>query len=221
MIKRNGIFLGLSLMFLIALGFGLVYMSKGELHLWLCDHHTPAGDIFFRYYTHIAEWFPYFVCVGLLLFGRVGEGAFASAAMLGTTLVTQIVKHIFVAPRPVTWFGQNLPDIQLPLAEGVKMNLWYSFPSGHTTSFFALAFVVSYVVTQKLEDKPAWSAVVQVLLFVAAALGGYSRIYLSQHFALDVFGGTLVGILISLLCYAIFHHYDDQKWYNYRLLTKK
>ena len=221
MIKRNGIFLGLSLLFIITLGIALLYFQKGDLHLLLCDHHTSAGDVFFRYYTHIAEWFPYFVCIGLLLFGRIGEGAFASAAMLATTLVTQIIKHIFVAPRPLTWFGENLPHIQLPLAEGVKMNHWYSFPSGHTTSFFALAFVVSYVATQKLEDKPAWSACVQILLFIAAALGGYSRIYLSQHFALDVFGGTLVGILISLVCYAIFHHYEDKKWYNYRLISKK
>ena len=141
--------------------------------------------------------------------------------MLGTTLVTQIIKHIVVAPRPLTWFEQHFPDIQLPLAEGVKMNFWNSFPSGHTTSFFALSFVVCYVATQELKDKPVWSAAVQVMLFCFAILGGYSRIYLSQHFAFDIFGGTLVGILVSLLCYAILHRYEDQKWYNYRVLAKK
>lgn len=221
MIKRNGIFLGLSLLFILVLGGALLMVAKGDLHLFLCDRHTPFGDIFFRYYTHIAEWFPYIVCIGLLLFGRLGDGVFASSAMLGTTLVTQIIKHIVVAPRPLTWFEQHFPDIQLPLAEGVKMNLWHSFPSGHTTSFFALSFVVCYVATQELKDKPVWSAALQVMLFCFAILGGYSRIYLSQHFAFDIFGGTLVGILVSLLCYAILHRYEDQKWYNYRVLAKK
>lgn len=102
MIKRNGIFLGLSLLFILVLGSALLMVAKGDLHLFLCDRHTPFGDSFFRYYTHIAEWFPYIVCISLLLFGRLGDGVFASSAMLGTTLVTQIIKHIVVAPRPLT-----------------------------------------------------------------------------------------------------------------------
>ena len=58
-------------------------------------------------------------------------------------------------------------------------------------------------------------------LFFLAALGGYSRIYLSQHFTSDVAGGIVVGILISMLCYVFFSRYNGQKWYNYRLFTKK
>ena len=54
MIKRNGIFLGLSLLFILVLGGALLMVAKGDLHLFLCDRHTPFGDIFFRYYTHIA-----------------------------------------------------------------------------------------------------------------------------------------------------------------------
>jgi membrane-associated phospholipid phosphatase len=60
-----------------------------------------------------------------------------------------------------------------------------------------------------------------VLLFAAASLGAYSRIYLSQHFAADVFAGIVVGVSITILCYAIFSRFEDQKWYNYRLFTKK
>jgi len=215
-ISSNSVFLALCLILLLVLGFGLLYLPKGELHLLLCDRHTPARDIFYRYYTHVAEWFPYVFCVLLLLLGRVGNGLFASSAMILSALFTQVVKHIVVAPRPLTWFTEHMPDNQLPLVEDVKMNLWYSFPSGHTTSFFAMAFVASILAT-----KWSYSATVQILLFIAATLGAYSRIYLSQHFALDVFAGIFVGILITLLCYAVFHRYEDKKWYNYRLLTKK
>lgn len=226
MLKRNSIFLGLSLMLIVALGLALLYIPKGELHMMLCDRHTHARDIFYRYYTHIAEWFPYVLCVCLLLFGRIGDGVFASACQALSALTTQIIKHILVAPRPVTWFSEYMPDIQLPLVDGVTMNHWYSFPSGHTTSFFALGFAACILITNHLAEKPsnnrsgllAMSVAVQILLFFAAALGGYSRIYLSQHFTADVLGGTVVGILITLVCYAIFRRYKDKKWYKYRLI---
>lgn len=219
--SKNSVFLALSLMLAVALGLALLYIPTGELHLLLCDLHTPARDIFYRYYTTIAEWFPYVVCVAILLLGRIGDGAFASSAMILSALMTQLVKHIVHAPRPLTWFATHMPDIQLPLAEGVKMNYWYSFPSGHTTSFFALAFVASILLT-RLPGNPRFSSIlVQILLFVLAALGGYSRIYLSQHFAMDVFAGILVGILITIVCYAVFCRFEGQKWYNYRLFSKK
>ena len=223
LLRSNIVFMMLSLMLLLALGLALLYIPKGDLHLLLCNHHTPARDIFFRYYTHVAEWFPYVLCVLLLLFGRVGNGLFASAAMVFSALTTQLFKHLLNAPRPVTWFAENMPDIQLPLVEGVEMNYWHSFPSGHTTSFFALAFVASILITKRLtaHGLTGVAGLLQALLFLLAALGGYSRIYLCQHFALDVFGGILSGVLITLLCYVIFHRYEDQKWYNYRLLTKK
>ena len=222
--RQNAVFISLSLMLLIALGLALLCVPKGELHLLLCNHHTPARDIFYRYYTHIAEWFPYVLCVGILLFGRLGDGLFASACQAFSALTTQIIKHILVAPRPLTWFAEHMPDVQLPLAEGVKMNYWLSFPSGHTTSFFALTFALCILLTidsGESEKSRYSSALIQFLLFFAAALGGYSRIYLSQHFAADVFGGMLVGCLITIVCYAIFSRYEDKNWYNYRVFAKK
>ena len=221
-IKQNAVFIALSLILIAVLGLALIYIPKDQLHLLLCNRHTPARDIFYRYYTHVAEWFPYVVCIAVLLFGRIGDGVFASAAMLLSALFTQIVKHIVVAPRPFTWFSEHFPSIQLPLVDGVKMNLWYSFPSGHTTYFFALAFVASILITSKLSGSSrSSSCLVQLVLVLLATLGGYSRIYLSQHFALDVFAGALVGTLITLICYTVLYRYEDKKWYNYRICTKK
>lgn len=224
-------------MLAVALGLALFFIPKGDLHLLLCDRHSPARDIFYRYYTHVAEWFPYVLCVLLLLFGRVGDGCFTAACQALSALTTQIIKHILVEPRPLTWFSQKMPHIQLPLVDGVKMNLWLSFPSGHTTSFFALAFAASVLITKTiyqrsgltgeadLTAKRSYSILVcgllQAVLFTLAALGGYSRIYLSQHFAADVLAGICVGTLITVVCYAIFHRFDTQKWYNYHILVKK
>ena len=222
-------------MLIVALGLAIFCIPKGELHLLLCNRHTPARDIFYRYYTHIAEWAPYVICVLILLFSRAGNAAMAATCIACSELTTQIVKHIVQAPRPITWFAVNMPDIQLPLAEGVRVNQWLSFPSGHTTSFFALFFVLSICLTTSLRNRPSNESsepvnrietgsfiligLLQILLFLCATLGGYSRIYLSQHFAADVLGGIVIGITISTICYAIFSRYEDMKWYNFRLMA--
>ena len=220
-------------MLLGVLGLALLYIPQGELHLLLCDRHTPARDIFYRYYTQVAEWFPYIVCVILLLFSRIGDGVFASAAMILSALTTQLFKNIINAPRPIKWFELNMPDVQLPLTPGVEVHSWFSFPSGHTTSFFALAFVLCVIFTRSPRNPRnprslrsprtyrACSYLFQVGLFFLAALGGYSRIYLSQHFARDIFAGILVGVIVTAVCYAVFSRYEDKKWYNYRLLSLK
>lgn len=245
--RQNALFIALSLILLVVLGLALVYIPKGDLHILLCDRHTPARDIFYRYYTQIAEFLPYIICVLLLLFGRIGEGATATACVAGADLTTQLLKHIFNAPRPITWFAANMPEVQLPLVEGVRMNHWFSFPSGHTTAFFSLFFVLSLLVTNYLTARSSdcdsrhtakstdsdrshiakhsyytWlSGIVQVALFLLAALGGYSRIYLSQHFPEDVLAGIGVGLIISCLMVTLFSRWKGQKWYKYRLFSKK
>ncbi|MBO4454697.1 MAG: phosphatase PAP2 family protein [Paludibacteraceae bacterium] len=234
--KQNIVFITLSLMLLIVLGSALICVPKGELHLFLCDRHTPARDIFYRYYTHVAEWLPYALCVLILLFSKVGHAALAASCIACSELTTQIIKHIVGAPRPLTWFAENMPDVQLPLVEGVRMNYWLSFPSGHTTSFFALFFALAILVGKKSatlqQEYPNTRLplglglvltmfIIPATLFILAVLGGYSRIYLSQHFPEDVFGGMCVGLLISIICYAIFSRFEDKKWYNYRILAKK
>lgn len=231
--QRNIVFIVLSLILLGVLGLALLYIPQGELHLLLCDRHTPARDIFYRYYTQVAEWFPYIVCVALLLFSRIGDGVFASAAMILSALTTQLFKNIINAPRPIKWFELNMPDVQLPLTPGVEVHSWFSFPSGHTTSFFALAFVLCVIFTRNPRNprnprslrspstNRSYNYLFQTALFFLAALGGYSRIYLSQHFARDVFAGILVGVMVTAVCYAVFSRYEDKKWYNYRLLSLK
>ena len=83
--RQNAVFISLSLMLLIALGLALLCVPKEELHLLLCDRHTPARDIFYRYYTQVAEWFPYVVCVAVSVWHLVGDtllGAYEYKSLL-------------------------------------------------------------------------------------------------------------------------------------------
>ncbi len=226
-LRRNRIFILLCVLLLIALSCGLLCIPKGELHLLLCDRHTPSRDRFYRYYTQVGEWVPYIVCFALLFY-KAGTSLFTLSGTLLSGLVTQIVKRLADAPRPLTYFATHYPDIQLPLVDGVAMSRYYSFPSGHTTTFFALFFALCIIGTDYLHTAPLnlriykfTNVLFQAVCFFFAALGGYSRIYLSQHFTADILGGMCVGLLITGLLYILFHHWQYQNWYNYHFFCKK
>ena len=175
----------------------LAIIPKGELHLLLCQPHTPFLDAVVPIFSDLVDWLPYLVVV-LLLFYRAGWATFLASNLLLSTLIVQPIKHIVHAPRPLTWFAENMPDISLPLVEGVKMNLWLSFPSGHTTTFFVLFFSISIILcAENIRGKN----ILSLLCFLLATFGAYTRIYLSQHFALDVFAGILIASFTTILLY--------------------
>ncbi len=175
----------------------LLLVPKAQLHLMLCQHHTPFADAVAPLFSNLVDWLPY-VSIVLLLFCRAGWGTFLASNLLLTTLVVQTIKHIVCAPRPLTWFAEHYPDVSLPLVEGVKMNHWLSFPSGHTATFFALFFSLSIIVCA---ENTKGKYVLSFLCFLCATFGAYTRIYLSQHFALDVFAGILIAVLSSVILY--------------------
>lgn len=218
-LKQNRVFLVLSLGLMIGLSIALSVVPKGELHLLLCDRHTDARDIFYKYYTQVGEWVPYVVC-SLLLFYRLGWAAFTTTCVLLSGAVTQVLKRIVDAPRPLTWFATNYPDVQLPLVDGVEMSRYFSFPSGHTTTFFAFFFALSIIVSQS-NLRSLWGSATQIIFFSLAALGGYSRIYLSQHFAADILGGMGIGMLITGLFYLLFARWKSKKWWEMHFFAKK
>lgn len=175
----------------------LLIVPKAELHLALCQPHTPFLDTIIPFFTNLVDWLPYLIVV-LLLFYRAGWSTFLASNLLLSTLIVQPIKHIVHAPRPITWFADNMPDVTLPLVEGVRMNHWLSFPSGHTTTFFVLFFTLSIILcAENIKGK----YILSFLCFLCASFGAYTRIYLSQHFALDIFAGILIAVCSTLILY--------------------
>ena len=181
----------------LVLGTTLLVVPKAELHLALCQPHTHFLDSIVPIFTDLVDWLPY-LCVVLLLFYRAGWATFLASNLLLSTLIVQPIKHIMHAPRPLTWFAENMPDISLPLVEGVRMNYWLSFPSGHTTTFFVLFFSLSIILyAENIKGKN----ILSFLCFLCASFGAYTRIYLSQHFTLDIFAGILIAVCSTLVLY--------------------
>lgn len=212
MLRRNAIFLSLWLVTVVSLTIALCVVDKGELHLSLCDHHTAWGDVLMPVLSDTCNWLPYMLAAGLLIW-RWRIGLFMTGSLLLSTAIVQPIKHLVGAPRPLTWFAQNMPDISLPLTEGVNMHYYLSFPSGHTTTFFCLYFALCAIYTYYAQQTPTakpwarkWVCIlVQVVCFLLAAISSYSRLYLSQHFALDVLAGMVIGVASVLIMALIFN----------------
>lgn len=63
-----------------------------------------------------------------------------------------------------------------------------SFPSGHTTTAVALAFIIGFV----------WPRLFPWLLAIGLIVG-FSRVPIGMHYPSDVFGGVVVGVLGAYL----------------------
>ena len=173
----------------------LVVFDKASLHLALTSHHVGWLDTFFKYYTMLGEEWIYVVAV-LFLFVRFQPALLIISSQLMGAGVVQIIKHIWNTPRPKEFFAQNFPDVVLHQVSDVQMHSWHSFPSGHTTAAFA--FFMSLTLVYATKNKT-----LQLLFFMMAALVGCSRVYLSQHFSIDVLVGSVIGTMVAVLsaCY--------------------
>lgn len=192
--------IGYALWFGAALGMILSF-SKAESFLLLNPYHSPALDVFFKYYSWLAEW-PVFL-IGLLpiAFKRWRWTLYYAICEICGVIVVQSIKFRHFTLRPWNYFPQYT-DIQLPLVEGVRLQTDASFPSGHTSTFFIFFTCCALLLTYKVKLSSASRALIQISLLLLALVGGYSRIYLSQHFLLDVWFGSLVGTVIPCVVLA-------------------
>lgn len=122
----------------------------------------------------------------LLLVRKWSAAIFVAVSIVGGTLISTALKHIFDRPRP---------DV-VPHAVEVTSA---SFPSGHAmlamTTFLTLGAVLA-------EVQPTRSSRVYLISWAVllALLVGTSRVYLGVHWPTDVLAGWCVGSAWALLC---------------------
>ncbi len=194
LIKRNLYFLLPVFILLVALIPLLILIPKIDLHIYLNQYHTDFSDVFFKCITVFGNGLS-FVFAGMifLLFSFRRSFIIISSGILAG-LVVQFLKRIIFTDvlRP----SVVLEDVAvLHVIEGIKLHTYYSFPSGHSATIFALCFSLAIFTQRK---------VLKLALFCLAGLVAYSRIYLSQHFLIDVYAGSVIGVLSGLLMADLF-----------------
>ena len=159
----------------------------------------------------MAEWPLYILALLPLLWKKRNFTIFFALCELTGGAFLQILKHTISTDRPISVF-EHYDHLVLPLVQGVDMHHSNSFPSGHASTFFmfctCVAIYLAYHYSRKnkprnLRTQLMVSAVL-LLLVVLAALGAYSRVYLSQHFLSDVCVGSIIGFITPFLMLYLF-----------------
>lgn len=182
--------------------------DKVELHYWFNQLNQPFLDRFMAFGTHLAEEISITIIALILLSYRVKDGLFVALTCIISSIVTQFFKRqVFNNHYRPSKVFEEFPEYALQFIEGVELHTRYSFPSGHTTAAFALCLSLAIVFNKKYVD---------FLLFTVALFIGYTRIYLSQHFFMDLVAGSFVGVSVTILIAKFFYLPSNQaKWLSY------
>lgn len=182
----------------------------GQEIIEINKHNNLSLDIVFKYTTHIGDGLFYGLILILFLFFVNYRAAIIGLIIYAISSgVAQYLKHFVFADRarPLKYFGDK---VKLHFVDGVTVHIMNSFPSGHTTSVFAMVFVIAYYAKAKV-----WQ---QLMLCLIACFVAFSRMYLCQHFLRDVIAGACIGTLIAMLFIIFFEKFNV---FNTNSLNKK
>ncbi|MDP2421520.1 phosphatase PAP2 family protein [Sediminibacterium sp.] len=176
--------------------------GKEDLFLLLNHDLGSSADFFFKYFTHAGDgifWVP--VALYFIFYKRKLLPLVLSAIILSTLLVQTGKKIIYPnEARPTAAIESTLQN-PIHTVKGVTVHSNNSFPSGHTTTAFSL-FLLGCLL---LPYTYFW-----LIGFTAALLAGYSRIYLAQHFPLDVGGGIICAYITVFLSLQIQNLFNER-----------
>jgi membrane-associated phospholipid phosphatase len=195
---RMATLFSLLLVFMLMI-FVAVY-GKDRSFLMINGNYSTEADYFFNYMTLFGEWV---LWVPIFLYAIFLKRDFflpVLAALIICTLLTHLGKRVIFEgePRPL----RVLEDAARAVPLLKHNNYINSFPSGHTSTAFTTALLLSFIIRKKFA----------VFFFpVIAFLVGYSRVYLAQHFVTDVVAGSTIGIISSYAALLIHNHFQQKK----------
>ncbi|GHU55600.1 phosphatase PAP2 family protein [Clostridia bacterium] len=181
---------------------------------WIYDNFSPGdggvADGFFKFITRLGDKGLFWIVLAVVLMvpkqTRKPAIIMAIALVFDVILVNGILKHVFARERPFDFdwgtFNYFYPDL-------VKRPEDFSFPSGHTAASFAgaVAFILG-LRSKWIDDtkKPNLLTlrILGVVGIILAFLIGFSRIYIGVHYASDVIGGVVIGIICAVLAFFTF-----------------
>ena len=152
-------------------------------------------------FIFFASYLQYVLVAGFLLFlffsgYKNREKIKIFAVTVGSIIVSrlfmvELIRFFYHRPRPFVLHSLN-QLIPVPVPE-----TGYSFPSGHSTVFFALSAAI-YCYNKKLG----------IIFFAASVLMNVSRVISGVHYLSDIIAGMILG---SVVAFSIFRLIEKDK----------
>ena len=118
--------------------------------------------------------------------------SFLTALLLNFIINDLVIKNIIRRARPF----YTIPGLNIL----IKPPKSFSFPSGHTSSFFACSTVL-------FSSSKKYGGLLLLMSFIM----GFSRMYVGVHYPSDVFAGMIVGIISGISTIYIYRYFDKLK----------
>lgn len=190
----------------------LLLATKKESFQFINAHHAFWADILMTINTYVGDGIFIIMLTVLCCFFRrwnYVKGIFGTYVFSG--LICCVLKSVFHANRPAAMFRG---EPSLHFVSWLPVAYTNSFPSGHTTSAFALATTIAIISKDKR---------IGLFCCIMAVLTGYSRIYLGQHFLEDVGFGSLLGVGTACIYFILAPMISFQRRpaFNFKFLPTK
>ncbi len=181
----------------------LLYTQE-EIFKAINGTHNDVLDHLMYYGTYVGEGavISSVLLVLMFLIPSLRNWWYFTAALLSNvipSLLTQVIKRSINAPRPLNVFNEAgwihiLPDWPRHMSN--------SFPSGHTCGAFTFVTFLALLLWPRYKY-------FGIVLFLLGLLVAYSRVYLAVHFFKDVYVGSIIGTVATLLIVALMNRYKS------------
>lgn len=186
---RHPAFLGGSAAALALIVIALLWVDAPTAHFF-AQYRDSLLRGAFKQIERLGESHWYLVPSGLIALSllyrrsRLGWQAwFMFAAVAGTGLACVVLKALLGRPRPGRFLSEDAWGFQFLQTSAS----YWSFPSGHTTTAFAVAACLALLL-----PRARW------LWFTIALVAGFGRVVTGSHFPGDVVAGAWLGTVGTL-----------------------
>lgn len=199
-LNNNRIFFLSVLLLAVAGAVYLIDYEKPELIYFFSQQRSEFNNFFFTYLTKFGEGYVYIVAGLMFLTYKLRHSLFIALIGFFVMGISFALKSYFSIDRPLAFLQKNNLLDQVVLVPNVELHSGASsFPSGHTMSAFAIYSFLILVL-------PSKKRIIFPLLLIALGVA-FSRVYLVQHFFVDVYAGGMFGVLV-----AVFFYWLHEKW---------
>lgn len=189
------------------------FFTQNEIILFVNQHHCTLSDEIFWWSTGVGNGICNVIVALTLILIRIRLSVYILISFLFTGLIVQVLKRTIFSDmqRPMKYLSEHWASMHK--VQNIEFLSNNSFPSGHTTSAFAMFTCLAFAL------RPAWMKAACLVLACSVA---YSRMYLLQHYLRDITAGSILGVSFVFLLRIVFHRYCIlKKWDQKGLLLNR